>query len=529
MLKGVFATHASCTIALAFVSTMASDGANLAHAVGGVNGHTKTDRDAVYVYSFENKIIHQFNDAYDWGYWCGVKQPLGAYKNGLSIHLINKPFEPLEKLANPDHIFWVNEVNGTYGISTYATGQDAGWYKHPGGMVTFGEDGTIWCNLGGRANELALDVYRSDSPYDVENFTLVVNDYETWNTSTTPCVIVDGNKLVILWRHGWTGSPDTTVRMRRYDLNAGFDEYEVELDIGKGAEDPEYGQIGFEQYWVRYDPRYHYMFASWCWWDHPERFGANPFVYSDDLGDTWRTADGLAIPDLPVDFTDRTDVLIPYNHFEFYEQAEWNVRDLGVAPNGTFWTIIPTGNGTLNDGWKALFWRFSGGEWESRDLTGKMEGQAKPHAVGVTRDFVVFLYSEWNARHQLKARVSADDGYTWSDPILLDEIPDDSIPWISFVQPADGYPDNTARFFYSHYQQSHGWPGKRWQNNIRWIKFDIVQTLFADLNGDGKVDIDDLFQILGAWGLCEDCPEDLNDDGIVNIEDLFLVLEHWTI
>ena len=49
----------------------------------------------------------------------------------------------------------------------------------------------------------------------------------------------------------------------------------------------------------------------------------------------------------------------------------------------------------------------------------------------------------------------------------------------------------------------------------------------ADLNGDGKVNIDDLFLVLGAWGVCDDCPEDLNDDGKVNIDDLFVILGDW--
>ena len=49
----------------------------------------------------------------------------------------------------------------------------------------------------------------------------------------------------------------------------------------------------------------------------------------------------------------------------------------------------------------------------------------------------------------------------------------------------------------------------------------------ADLNGDEKVNIDDLFQILGAWGPCDDCPEDINADGVVNIDDIFAVLADW--
>ncbi|UCD74413.1 MAG: FG-GAP repeat protein [Phycisphaerales bacterium] len=58
----------------------------------------------------------------------------------------------------------------------------------------------------------------------------------------------------------------------------------------------------------------------------------------------------------------------------------------------------------------------------------------------------------------------------------------------------------------------------------------------ADLNGDEKVNIDDLFQILAHWGACDDpanCPWDLAGpgngppDGKVNIDDIFAVLNAW--
>ncbi|UCD76097.1 MAG: hypothetical protein JSV91_04075, partial [Phycisphaerales bacterium] len=56
--------------------------------------------------------------------------------------------------------------------------------------------------------------------------------------------------------------------------------------------------------------------------------------------------------------------------------------------------------------------------------------------------------------------------------------------------------------------------------------------------GDGQVNIDDLFGVLGHWGDCddpEDCPWDCYPDngggsygdGTVNIDDLFAVLGHW--
>lgn len=50
----------------------------------------------------------------------------------------------------------------------------------------------------------------------------------------------------------------------------------------------------------------------------------------------------------------------------------------------------------------------------------------------------------------------------------------------------------------------------------------------GDANGDGLVDIDDIFAILAAWGPCDACLEDVNDDGVVDIDDIFEVLANWT-
>ena len=51
---------------------------------------------------------------------------------------------------------------------------------------------------------------------------------------------------------------------------------------------------------------------------------------------------------------------------------------------------------------------------------------------------------------------------------------DDVISWISFVQPADGYDDNSARFFFSRYRRAGGFPAKWWRNAISWIKVDVA-------------------------------------------------------
>ncbi|MDY7108564.1 MAG: dockerin type I domain-containing protein, partial [Planctomycetota bacterium] len=48
----------------------------------------------------------------------------------------------------------------------------------------------------------------------------------------------------------------------------------------------------------------------------------------------------------------------------------------------------------------------------------------------------------------------------------------------------------------------------------------------ADMDGDGKVDVDDLLFLLGEWGR-EDSPADLNCDGIVDTADLLYLLGAW--
>ncbi len=55
---------------------------------------------------------------------------------------------------------------------------------------------------------------------------------------------------------------------------------------------------------------------------------------------------------------------------------------------------------------------------------------------------------------------------------------------------------------------------------------DACQCL-SDFNGDEHVGIDDMLQLLAAWG-CTACPiEDLNGDGIVGIDDLLSIMANW--
>ena len=56
--------------------------------------------------------------------------------------------------------------------------------------------------------------------------------------------------------------------------------------------------------------------------------------------------------------------------------------------------------------------------------------------------------------------------------------------------------------------------------------FEVSLPCPGDANGDGFVNIDDIFFVLGHWGETGG-PADVNQDGTVNIDDIFFILAHW--
>lgn len=56
-----------------------------------------------------------------------------------------------------------------------------------------------------------------------------------------------------------------------------------------------------------------------------------------------------------------------------------------------------------------------------------------------------------------------------------------------------------------------------------------------DVDGNGRVDFQDVLRVLSAWGECPDpektgcaCPEDIDEDGSIGFSDLLEVLARWT-
>jgi hypothetical protein len=357
-------------------------------------------------------IRHLATD-FSWGYRCGVKQPLGAFKDGLSVHQISKSNHPPGTDGNPDYLFWVDENVDAWGIALRPTDGFHGNARNPGGMVSFADDGTLWFAYGARAHHLPLALHSSLAPYDPTAFVRRVDDFDPFTGSSTPCVNVSDPKLLLFWRHGYSAYRLGAVHFLRYDLDGTFTKPDLKRQIGRAMDHEVFGRVGIEQLWTRHDPRYAYTFLSWQFFRvETLQFGSNPFLYSDDGGVTWRAADGSARSSLPIRYGDIDDVLVPFDHLARDASTGWLVSDLGVGPDGTFWMTLASLFTSAVE-----FWYFDGNAWVGTEMA-QIES-CKPHACGVTRDYIVLVYSDAGSPRLLQTRYSADDGRTWSDPIPL--------------------------------------------------------------------------------------------------------------
>jgi hypothetical protein len=437
---------------------------------------------------------------YSWGYLSGVKQHLGTYKDGRSAHVIARyvsenPDPSQGKFGNPDFLVWVDE-NTDEAIAYEHPAGNFGVGVNPGGNVVFasdvsaGEQGRLWSVLGARAYEIPFDITRSSGLFDASSFDVVLNDFVTEASSTTPVLSVVGDTGLLIWRHLRSTHPDVAVRFDRYDLQSGTPTLATRTDLGRASTVPALGEITIEQLWSRWDPRRRALAVTWQWFDKEVtttgeilRFGANPFLYTEDAGATWKRADGSPVA-LPLTYAGIDSVVSPYDHLIRGETAGGYTRDLGFTPNGTPWMVGPAGAPNRIE---LFFWRNTA--WERRSLTTDLE-VGDPLACGTTRSYLVCIYSEFARQGELLARVSRNNGLDWSAPVKVGEIgltPTGSrqrINWASFVQPADGYPDNVARFFYSYWDTSAAIDGLNFRNNIRWIRLDV-----ADANQAPAVDI----------------------------------------
>ncbi len=427
---------------------------------------------------------------YSWGYNTGLKQPEGSFKDGRSVHAVSRFTRPNPKpnlppgdadLGSPDFLVWVDETTGEVGALEHPAGvlEDG---VNPGGNVVFSSDsapaekGRLWWTLGGRANELPLDIARSTNLFDPHHFDIVLNDFETVERSTSPTLSVVGQTGLLVYRYLNSTNPNAAVLFNRYDLSSGIPSLQSSTQIGLSSHVSDLGDITIEQVWSRWDPRRGALAVSWQWFarqgsgsQQTKYFGSNPFIYTDDFGATWRLVDGTPVT-LPLSYATTTDPKVsPYDHLAMRQSAEWFTRDVGFAPDGTPWIVLPAGS---QRSMQFFFW--TAPAWQQRTLSTDLE-TGDPFGCGATRDYLVCAYSETQRPGQLQFRFSADNGQTWSAPVVVDTVgttPEGTlqrIDWVSFVQPVDGYPDNAARFFVGYYRTADGSRGRNFKNNIRWV------------------------------------------------------------
>jgi hypothetical protein len=120
---------------------------------------------------------------------------------------------------------------------------------------------------------------------------------------------------------------------------------------------------------------------------------------------------------------------------------------------------------------------------------------------------------------------------------------DSTITWFLYVNPTVGDPEPAqdaasltipgsdlppAVFIYN----DGGYSTDEIRLGAAWADVLPPEQVIGDITGDGVVDIDDLFEVIGAWGACDTppppCAADLDGNGFVDIDDLFMVLSNWT-
>lgn len=445
-----------------------------------------------------------------WGYRSGVKQTLGSYKLGRSVHNISQRTDLDNNWGEPDRLLLVDEHAGTAEIVDLGIFTDA--VINPGGMATFadGGDGSIWLATGGRADELPFDLRRSTAPYSTAAWDLLLDNFVTSTGSTTILFQAVGDVGLAVWREGGSSSAFTKIRFYHYDLTDNPPSRVISYNLFEGDQDPELGKIGLEQGWMRWDPREQKLAVTWQWWDVDDRhFGSNPFLYTDDLGWTWRSADGAARSNLPISWSERDDVLVPDDHVARGEDTLWHPHEIGWTPDGTPWLL------NFDDRSQSIFYRWTGDQWESTKLTERLLEAGKPVACGTTRDYVVLL---WGEAHRLFARTTRDNGATWSEPVLVHEIdPSRHYGWVSFMQPAERYLDNQARFLVGYFDPNAGNRAKNYRLAIDFVKLQVGPR--ADFDRNAVVDTRDVLAFLNAYAN-GDWTADFTDDGVLDIRDI---------
>ena len=386
-------------------------------------------------------------------------------------------------------LVWIDDENEVYGAHRF---KDIPYSSHAGFSIQIDSDGYIWATPGGYADEVPLDLYKSNIPLstaDSTGYTLMLDNYATKIGVCGQTVIILDDKVNLFFRNWWNDHPDTGIQQLQYAIDD-FTAPLIDREIAKG-ELISGNPIVPCYTWGRIDPRYGIGFLTMTWKRSIDNmWGSYPFIGLLDNGNTLVTGDNF-IYSLPFHYAGMAD--IPLDNIKQGVRAASSGVQMGISPDGIYYMlnqqyIEPD---TIFDYFLLMN---DGSGWYESWRTAYPILAHNAASVISTKDYIVMVYGGYSDRdNNIFVTVSGDNGVTWSHETMIIE-EDDIISGITIAQP-DDMSDNIVRFFYGKAESLHPAIDK-----YCFVKFNASKfaTVKADANGPYFGLIDEPVQFSGS-------------------------------
>ena len=368
---------------------------------------------------------------------------------GTAYNYGNFSIVPTRDEEKDPWLVWINDETDTYGAHRF---KDIPYSGHASFSIQIDSDGYIWATPGGYADEVPLDLYKSNIPLstaDSTGYTLMLDNYATKIGVCSQTVIVLDDKVNLFFRNWWNDDPDTGIQQLQYAIDD-FTTPLIDREIASG-ELISGSPIVPSYTWGRIDPRYGIGFLTMSWKRSiDDMWGSYPFIGLLDNGDTLVTGDNF-IYSLPFHYAGMAD--IPLDNIKQGVRAANSGVQMGISPDGTYYMlnqqyIEPE---TIFDYF--LFMNDGSGWYESWSAIYPILAHNAASVIS-TKGYIVIVYGGYNDRdNKIFVTVSSDNGVTWSHETMIIE-EDDIISGITIAQPED-MSDNIIRLFYSKAESLH--------------------------------------------------------------------------
>jgi len=346
-------------------------------------------------------------------------------------------------------LVWIDDENESYGAHRF---KDIPYSGHAGFSIQIDSEGYIWATPGGYADEVPLDLYKSNIPLSTEDstgYTLMLDNYATGVGQCGQTVIVLDDKVNLFFRNWWNDHPDTGIQQLQYAIDD-FTTPLIDREIASG-ELISGSPIVPCYTWGRIDPKYGIGFLTMTWKRYKDNmWGSYPFIGLLDNGNTLVTGDNFTYS-LPFHYAGMAD--IPLDNIKQGVRAASSGVQMGISPDGTYYMlnqqyIEPD---TIFD---YFLFMNDGSRWYESWRAPYPILAHNAASVISTKDYIVLVYGGYSDReNKIFVTVSSDNGATWSHETMIIE-EDDIISGVTIAQPED-MSDNIIRLFYSKAESLH--------------------------------------------------------------------------